>query len=233
MPELEGKAGFTRTSTRILASTWSSSHDPGLGMLPALVKAEDYMKKIPIIIALILALAVPAFAQEPVHRGVLFQIGAGPSFPSYPPEVEYFLDYLESEPGMDRVQVAVDLALGFPVMDTSYLMLRMDGSGDRFDYLGEYFQLNLYLYSIGLRHYPSGTGFYAEAGLGSSLLVGKSSDMPTEESDFGSGFGLALGYDFNTAPRGLGLTLEAKYNWLTIEGEDCGGLMILLSLCWK
>ena len=166
------------------------------------------MKKITIIIALLLALAVPAFAQEPVHRGVLFQLGAGPSFPSYPSELEYDLDYLESIPGVDRVQVAIDLALGFAVMDTSYLMLRMDGFGDRFDYLGEYFQLNLYLYSIGLRHYPQGSGLYLEGGLGASMGMTMSSDLPTEESESGSGFGVALGYDFNKTPRGFGLTLE-------------------------
>lgn len=73
------------------------------------------MKKIPIIIALILALAVPAFAQQPAQRGVLFQIGAGPSFPSYPAEMEEFLDYLENEPEIDRVKIAVDLALVFPL----------------------------------------------------------------------------------------------------------------------
>jgi hypothetical protein len=191
------------------------------------------MKKNFIIIALILALAVPAFAQEPVQRGVLFQLGAGPSFPSYPAEVEYLLDYMESEPGMVRVKVAVDIALGFPVMDTSYLMLRMDGFGDRFEYLGEYMQLNSYLYSIGLRHYPSGTGLYAEAGLGASAMVVMGTDMITETSEFGSGFGLALGYDFNKSPRGFGLTLEGKYNWLTVEGDQVSGLMLLLSLCWK
>jgi hypothetical protein len=51
----------------------------------------------------------------------------------------------------------------------------MDGFGDRLSYLGEYLQMNSYLYSIGLRHYPSGTGF-----------------------------GLTLGYDFNKTPRGFG-----------------------------
>jgi hypothetical protein len=233
MPDVHREAGFTRTNTRIRAPAWSLGHNPDLGTLPALVGAEDYMKKIPIIIALILALAVPAFAQEPVQRGVLFQLGAGPSFPVYPSELEYYLDYLESEPGVDRVQIAVDLALGFPIMDTSYFMLRMDGFGDRFDYLGEYFQLNTYLYSIGVRHYPSGTGIYAEAGLGSSLMVVMGTGMITETSEFGSGFGLALGYDFNRNPRGLGLTLEGKYNWLIVEGDDISGLMILLSLCWK
>jgi hypothetical protein len=195
------------------------------------------MKKNVIMIALILALAAPAFAQEPgqppVRRGVLFQIGAGPSFPSYPPEVEYLLAYLESEPGMVRVKVAVDIALGFPVMDTSYLMLRADGFGDRFEYLGEYLQFNSYLYSIGVRHYPSGTGIYAEAGLGASALVAMGTGLITETSEFGSGLGIALGYDFNRNPRGFGLTLEGKYNWLKVEGDDISGLMILLSLCWK
>lgn len=191
------------------------------------------MKKMSIIIALILALAVPAFAQQPVQRGVLFQIGAGPSFPSYPSEVAYLLAYLESEPGVDHIKVAVDIALGFPVMDTSYLMLRADGFGDRFSYLGEYLQLNSYLYSIGVRHYPSGTGIYAEAGLGASAMVVMGTDIITETSEFGSGFGLALGYDFNRNPRGFGLTLEGKYNWLTVEDEDFGGLMLLLSLCWR
>jgi opacity protein-like surface antigen len=100
------------------------------------------MKKIAIMTALILALAVPAFAQQPVQRGVLFQLGA-------------------------------------------------------------------------------------------SAGVTMGTDLPTEASEFGRGFGVGLGYDFSKNPRGFGLTLEGKYNWLNIEGEEYSGFLILLSLCWK
>ena len=60
------------------------------------------------------------------------------------------------------------------------------------------------LYAIGLRHYSQGTELYLGAGLGASLAMPMASDLPTEESEFGSGFGLALGYDFNRNPRGFG-----------------------------
>ncbi|MDP3178633.1 MAG: hypothetical protein Q8M76_12080, partial [Spirochaetaceae bacterium] len=97
----------------------------------------------------------------------------------------------------------------------------------------DYIQMNLLLYSLGLRYYPSTTGVYIEAGAGASRGAMVSSSVGDSASDFGFGYGAALGYDFNTKPRGFGLCLEARYLGLTIEDEQTGGLMLTLNLCWK
>jgi hypothetical protein len=137
-----------------------------------------------------------------------------------------------STPGADRIQVSVDLALGFSISERGYIMARIDGGGDRITYSsGDYSQLNLYLFSLGARYYPYVTGLYLEADVGSSQGMSDSSFGGSNTSDKGFGYGIAIGYDFNRRLRGFGLELEAKYDSLTIESEQYGAFMLTLNLC--
>ncbi len=191
-------------------------------------------KKIHILVALIIVLAVPSLAtSQDAGRGLLFQIGAGSSFPSYPSQLETVLSYMDSMPGIDRMKLSLDIALGTAVSQQAYIMARVDGMADRLYDSQDFIQLNLYLYSLGLRYYPSVTGFYVEGGAGASREVLQSSVAGDTASDFAFGFGAAIGYDFNSKARGFGLCVEAKYDNLTIENEQVSGLMLTLNLCWK
>ena len=186
-------------------------------------------------LALCLALAVPCIATAQVGgRGLLFQVGAGLYFPSYPGSLESDFSDLASLPGMDRIQISLDLALGVPVLERGcYLIARIDGGGDRVDDGNDYIQMNLYLFSLGARYYPYRTGLYVEVGAGASKGVIESSVAASSPSDTGFGYGIAIGYDFNRRQRGFGLSLEAKYDGLTIESEQYGALMFTLNLCWR
>ncbi len=191
-------------------------------------------KNIYILIVLIATLAAPTLAaSQDSGRGVLFQLGAGASFPSYPSQVETVLSYMDSVPGIDRLKLSLDIALGAAISQQTYVMARVDGMADRLYDSHDFIQMNLYLYSLGLRYYPSVTGFYIEGGAGASREVLQSSVAGDLASDFAFGFGAAIGYDFNRNARGFGLCVEAKYDNLTIENEQVGALMLTLNLCWK
>ena len=108
-------------------------------------------KTIALLFSLILCFAVSTIVcAQDGHRVALFQIGAGAGFPSYPGATEAMLSYADAQPGVDRVKVAVDLALGIAVSQQTYLMARIDAIGDRIAYNSQYMQMNLLLYCLGL-----------------------------------------------------------------------------------
>lgn len=178
------------------------------------------------------ALSAPLSAQEE-RRSLLFEIGAGLGFPGYPREMEQLLSYAESDPTIDRYKVALDLGFGVALSQNSYLMARIDGTGDRLSDFSDYVQVNLYLYSLGFRFYPSTTGFFLDVGAGATAAVVQVSSLGSEKSNNGFGFGGALGYDFCDTPRGFGLAVEARLNLLEIQGDDASSLMLTLNCCWK
>jgi hypothetical protein len=189
-----------------------------------------------IMLAIVFALALSGIATAQVGRRdlLLFQVGAGLYFPSYPDGLGSAMSSLDSEPGVDRIQVSVDMALGFAIFQDGYLMVRAEGGGDSLtDSYGDNMQLTLTLISVGARYYPFVTGFYLEADVGSSQAKIDSSGEGSYTSDNGLGYGIAIGYDFNRRLRGFGLVLEAKYDSLSIESEQYGALMLTLNLCWK
>ncbi|MBL8966503.1 MAG: outer membrane beta-barrel protein [Spirochaetaceae bacterium] len=181
-----------------------------------------------------LALFIPArtVAAEG-NRSMLFQVGGGLYSPSYPTAFEQVMTEAEAQPGVNRVKLSLNAALGVALSEKTFLMGRVDGMGDRLADAYDYLQLNLYLYSLGLRYYPRTTGFYLEGGAGATKGVLQSSLYGQTTSPNGFGFGAAAGYDFNAAPRGFGLTLEAKYDNFEFEGESAGCLTLALNLCWK
>jgi len=185
-------------------------------------------------LALSLALIAPLAARaQSENRSLLFQVGAGMGFPSYPPAVEEAFSYLDSQLGIDRVQVSVDVGLGISLSPKTFLMARMDGLGDRLFDAYEYYQMNLYVYSLGLRYYPSTTGFYVDGGLGSAASVEMTSSGDFIPSEFGFGFGAGIGYDFCPTPRGFGFTVEARYDGLSIANDEASGIMVTANLAWK
>ena len=173
-----------------------------------------------------------AGAQE-ARGGVLFQIGGGLAQPSYPGELEAYMSYADSQPGVERMKLGLNIGLGVPISAHAYLMGRIDGLGDRVYDSYDYMQLNLYLYSVGARYYPAMTGFFVEGSLGASKAVVMSSAYGMNSSNGALGYGVGIGYDFNPAMRGLSMAVEARYAMLDIEGSSVGAFLLMLSACVK
>lgn len=191
------------------------------------------MRKITLIVVLITFIFAVNINAQSQRNGLLFQLGIGPGWPSWPSDFEDLLSYADSQPGVDRIKLALNLGLGLPINDKTYVLGRIDGVADRVYDSSDYIQMNVYLYSLGLRYYPSVTGFYVDGNLGASRAVMQISGVGSESSDWDTGFGVGLGYNFSKKPTGFGLSIEARYLMLSIEGEQVGALMGMLNLSWN
>jgi len=190
------------------------------------------MKKVMLVIALSMA-ALLAWAQNE-NRGLLFQLGLGASFPSYPSDLGTVLDEVAALPGVTRVQIDLDVELGIPIVQQSYLMLGVNGCGDRLqDSAGDWMQLNMYLYSVGIRYYVEVSGLYGEVDIGGSNAVLDSSVGSTISNTTQFSWGGVIGYDFFPRHRGLSLALEGRYNAYNIDGTLVPTFAAVLDLLYK
>lgn len=174
---------------------------------------------------LVLALAGGAAAAE---QSVYFNLGLGWASASYPDETEEMLDMLEEMPGVDHLQIGIDLGLYFRIQPGSVLGVAVSGIGDRYDDGSDHLQLNQYLYAASFRHYPSGEtghGLFVRGDVGMSKLVLDVSGLGSESSDSGFGFLVGGGYSF---PIGSGtwFSINADYTSKSIEDETVGGYTI-------
>jgi hypothetical protein len=116
----------------------------------------------------------------------------------YPGSLDAVLNTLESTPGVNRTQLALDM-LGFywPVNNQTILGFVISGSADRFeDSYGDYLQLNHYLYGLSSMHFfgkTIGDGFYVRGDVGIAK-INMDSNFGSATSDNGNGFLLGIGY---------------------------------------
>ena len=175
--------------------------------------------------------------EVPKAGEVLFQFGVGGAEVDYPQGLNDAMDYLVDTLGYERMSIGLNLNLGVALNDRSYLLLGVNGVGDRISGYDGFMQLNHYLYHVGARLYPALTGLYIQGMFGFSALVMQSgySETTIDEtvtSDPGSGYGAALGYDFGRA-KGFGLALEASVLSVEIGGESVVSGALMLNLRWK
>lgn len=166
-------------------------------------------------------------------RGFLLDIGLGLGKPVYDSATASVLDPLAADPTITHVTVGLDLGLGYSIGPKSYLILRASGVGDRYDDSIDFLQMNLYLYSIEGRFYPFTTGLFLEGGIGASRAVMQDSFFGTTVSDFGSGAGFGVGYEFSSRKTGFTLAAKVRVMTLSIEGDVESAGMALLCLTWK
>ena len=159
-------------------------------------------------------------------------MGLGLGLPKYATSMENILSAAESYPGVSRVKVALDLNLGFAVTEDVFIIVVVDGCGDRLSDSSSWMQLNSYLFSAGLRYYPMRTGLYLGAGAGAAKQAVTDSSGTNVSSPTGFGWGAGIGYDFGKAT-GFGLALEAKYDSLSIENDKTGIFLLTVNLLWK
>jgi hypothetical protein len=185
------------------------------------------MKRLLLIIAF-LGLISSAFADAPFF----IQIGGGYSFISYPADLADTISEVESYPGVSRIPLALDVAGGISIAPDSFLMLRLDCTGDRLSYGTNWVQINSYLYSIGVRHYWR--RFFVDGALGMARIVTQLNSVSDYSlSDPGFGIGGGVGYDFAGNQQRFGAILEAHGDALYIDGDNVSNISLLFDLCVK
>lgn len=192
------------------------------------------MKKLVLVIVFIL-IATFLFSQEIIEkRGFYFGIGGGPAVIKYPEPTESMLNELENTiVGLQRIQLEIDLTIGWAINDKTYLVGVLTGFADRLEDSTGSLQLNTYLYAIGLRYYPFTTGLLLGGDLGASKMLIQNSAAEDSVSDFSYGYNLIAAYDFDSTKTGFTFQLGVKVGGYEIEGEVVTGVCLFGDLVWK
>jgi hypothetical protein len=170
------------------------------------------------------------------HRGFMIQFGIGPAFITYGSSYDAALSALQT-PGVDRIDLALNLSLGGAVRTDLYILGVADGFATRlFDSFGNYIQVNSYLLGVGLRVYPWHTGLVLGLDAGIASMV---------EDDFGTtytyptGWGAAasLAWDFNRRATGFSVILGVKAHYNSIDFApvitSVTAVSAFVDLAWK
>lgn len=165
-------------------------------------------------------------------RGFMFEIGAGPTTISYGALADSYFAAAESA-GLSRIQVYLNIDLGYAVTQKLYLVVGVDGVGDRFYDTANYVQLNSYLYHAGLRYYPFERGLVLGLEGGAATQVLQSDVGLGGSSPWGWGAGATIAYDFARKPTGFTVELATKVDYLTIESSTVTAVALYLDLLWK
>ena len=137
---------------------------------------------------------------------------------------------------MERSQGAIDM-FGFywPINNHSIGGFVISGSFDRLqDNFDDYFQINQYLYGASGMHFfgeEIGDGFFLRGDIGFSKSSFQSNFLADDESDYGSGYLLGVGYgipiSWNTR-----FLITVTYSNKTIEGDNYASSAITVGGLW-
>lgn len=188
-------------------------------------------------VLLVLVASVASFAQTSSasnarKRGFMFEIGAGPTTISYGAVADSYFSAAQSA-GLSRIQLYLNIDLGYAITQKLYLVAGIDGVGDRFYDSYNYIQINSYLYHAGVRYYPFETGLVLGIDGGATAQVVQSDLGVSGSSPWGWGTGATFAYDFARKPTGFGLELGVRVDYLTIQGSPITGAALFLDLLWK
>ena len=114
-------------------------------------------KKLIIFLLLLAVLCSSVFSQSyEGRRGFYLDTGIGFGRVSYNSEVDEMLTLLKDFGFVDRITLSVDLAMGWALLQNLYIVGSFTGFGDGFinSDFSDHFQINTYLYGIGVRYYP-------------------------------------------------------------------------------
>lgn len=148
------------------------------------------------------------------RRGFMFGGYLSWARPTYNHPLGTALDLIESDPYIDRLRVGLGIELGYAVFQNIYVIIGVDGVGDRLFDSMDWIQENSYLYYTGVKVYPFHTGLNFEAKIGVSLLADTSNMYTTEFTEPGYGVGGTIGYDFGRRSRGFSAEIGVGYNYL-------------------
>jgi len=178
-------------------------------------------------------------------HGFTFNLGLGSEpITGYPSDIGSTLSTLRALPGVSETDINLNLDLGWymgglPYKDlfgnsgvTNYwLVVGIDGYAERFeDYSGS-FQINNYVFGLGIQMVQG--NFYDRIEVGPAVAVAQLSTSEisaSARSDTGLGLSYELGWDFN--PHGFGLLLGVAGSLSDISGSLYSGLGIAAALTY-
>lgn len=192
------------------------------------------MKRTVIVFFVLFLLAQIGFAQsvDAEQRGFMFGLGLGIATTSYPAELDAIFSALEAA-GINRYRVGVQLVLGYAILPKVYWTLGVYGTGDRLeDSVGDFLQLNTYVYGPGVRIYPFDTGLLVGVDVGASRQL---LDDGSNVIAFPWGYGgrLVAAYDFARERTGSGVALGVDTSAALIDGDIYSSISAFLQFLWK
>jgi len=169
------------------------------------------MKKNVLTLCVLVLVTTAMTAQDQGRRGLLFQVGLGPSEISYGSDTDTYLQNVADQEGVDRVQINLGVSLGLAVTQQTYITFGIEGLGDRFDHEYGYVsfseQFNTVLYTVGFKHYPFTKGLVLSGRVGSGILGYSYNDEKSSWDIDAFGGSLGAGFDFGLN-RMTGFSLE-------------------------
>jgi hypothetical protein len=157
---------------------------------------------------------------------------------SYPGELDSLLDSLDSLPGVDRTQGAMDM-LGFywPLQNKLNLGFVISGSWDLFETPIGDMQINQYLYAASVMKFfgrEIGDGFFLRGDIGfarATLDIDSGIGSYNSESDTGTGLLLGVGYGIPVSEDSRVL-LSFNVSNKQIEGENYSAATFNIGGLW-
>ena len=183
--------------------------------------------------------AAPAFAQagQPnlPHHTLLLELNGGPAYTSY--DATSNANYAQAVAlGYQRVRIGIGAFLGIAAGPYAYLTGGVEAYGDRFfDPSSTYYvQYNTYLWSLGVRVYPFGTGLVLGV-QGGSATTSIASDVAIygwSPPPPGYTWGGLIAYDFG-GYTGFGSEIGVRVDYARINGSPFTGATLFFALLWK
>ena len=158
--------------------------------------------------------------------------GIGAVSPSYPEDLENFLDLLEDFPGVTRIAASLDL-FGFywPIKDRYLLGGVINTFVDRFEVDSEGLNIVGATYGLSLQYFPQrhvGQGFFIRSDVGPAVFRVTSDDNTVDEtSEWGIGGLVGAGWS-QPITSGTRLTFQINVAGRRVEGDSVGALNFTL-----
>ncbi len=157
---------------------------------------------------------------------------------NYPGDLDSALDDLESLPGVDRAEIAIDM-FGFywPIQDKLNLGFVISGSADSFTTPVGDMQINQYLYGASVMKFfgkEIGDGLFLRGDLGlakASISTDVGGGTLTATSDTGLGFLLGVGYGIPVSEESRVL-LSINFSNKDIEGDNWSAVTFNVGGLW-
>lgn len=162
--------------------------------------------------------------------------GVGVSDNSYGDELDDALDNAESQSGVDRTQVAVDmLGFYFPMSNEKTVVgAVINATGDRVDVGNENLQLTRTMYSLSAMHFfgkEPGDGFYLRGDAGIAKMSVTTSDGEISSSESGTGLLIGAGFGLPLSAESR-LLLGVNFSSANIEEETVSAMMFTVGGLW-
>ncbi len=157
---------------------------------------------------------------------------------NYPGDLDYALDTLEAQPGVDRAEIAIDM-LGFywPVQDKTILGFVISGSADSFTTPAGDMQINQYLYGGSVMKFfgkETGDGLFLRGDLGFAKAVittDVGAGTLSATSDTGLGMLVGVGYGIPVSEESRVL-LSINFSNKDIEGDNWSAVTFNVGGLW-